>query len=277
VVEAEPGPGKPGGRSAGILAAVDSDAIAPAVLEAGRSLARVFQAELEAVHIGGEGIATIQALARTANVPLRLLPGSSVDSLADALDAEDVLLGVLGSRASPGGRRPVGSTAFAAIHKVSRPLVVVSPDLAPDQTTRLQRVLVPLDGSDATAEAIQKMARRLCASSVKVTVLHVFDKEHVPQFMDHMPEALETWNTEFLERYFEECEVGLETRAGEPPEAVLEVAATERADMIVLSWGQDLSQDRANLVREVLTSASVPVMLVPLKPGVPRDVLEPSG
>jgi nucleotide-binding universal stress UspA family protein len=277
VVEAEPGPGKPGGRSAGILAAVDSDAIAPAVLEAGRSLARVFQAELEAVHIGGDGIATIQALARTANVPLRLLPGSSVDSLTDALDAEDVLLGVLGSRASPGGRRPVGSTAFAAIHKVSRPLVVVSPDLAPDQTTRLQRVLVPLDGSDATAEAIQKMARRLCASSVKVTVLHVFDKEHVPQFMDHMPEALETWNTEFLERYFEECEVGLETRAGEPPEAVLEVAATERADMIVLSWGQDLSQDRAHLVREVLTSASVPVMLVPLKPGVPRDVLEPSG
>ena len=109
------------------------------------------------------------------------------------------------------------------------------------------------------------------------TVLHVFDKEHVPQFMDHMPEALETWNTEFLERYFEECEVRLETRAGESPAAVLEVAATERADMIVLSWGQDLSQDRANLVREVLTSASVPVMLVPLKPGVPRDVLEPSG
>jgi nucleotide-binding universal stress UspA family protein len=277
VVEAEPGPGKPGGRSAGILAAVDSDAIARAVLEAGRSLARVFQAELEAVHIGEDGVATIQALARIANVPLRLLPGSSVDSLTDALDAEDVLLGVLGSRASPGGRRPVGSTALAAIHKVSRPLVVVSPDLAPDQTTRLQRVLVPLDGSDATAEAIQKMARRLCASSVKVTVLHVFDKEHVPQFMDHMPEALETWNTEFLERYFEECEVRLETRAGEPPEAVLEVAATERADMIVLSWGQDLSQDRANLVREVLTSASVPVMLVPLKPGVPRDVLEPSG
>lgn len=277
MVEAEPGPGKPGSRSAGILAAVDSDTVAPAVLEAGRSLARVLQADLEAVHIGGDGIATTQALARTANVSLRLLPGSSVDSLTGALDAEDVLLGVLGSRGSPGGRRPVGSTTFAVIHKVKKPLVVVGPEVAADQTARLQRVLVPLDGSDATAEAIQAIARRLCASSVRVTALHVFDKEHVPQFLDHMPEALETWNTEFLERYFEECEVRLETRAGESPAAVLEVAATESADMIVLSWGQDLSPDRANLVREVLTSASVPVMLVPLKPGVPRDVLEPSG
>jgi nucleotide-binding universal stress UspA family protein len=108
-------------------------------------------------------------------------------------------------------------------------------------------------------------------------VLHVFDKEHVPQYMDHMPEALDAWTAEFIARYFEECEAPLETRAGEAPAAVLDVAATIGADMIVLGWGQDLSQDRANVVREVLKRATIPVMLVPLKRGVPRDVLEPSG
>jgi nucleotide-binding universal stress UspA family protein len=277
VIEIEPGSGQYVSRSDEILAAVDSDPVARAVLEAGRCLARVLQADLEAIHIGEDGIDTIQALVEAAKVPLRLLPGSPVDSLTFAVGAEEILLQVLGSRANPADQRPVGSTAFSVIQRVGKPLVVVNPHVPPDQTTRLQRALVPLDGSDATAEAVDNIARRLCASDVEVIVLHVFDKEHVPQYMDHMPEALDAWTAEFIARYFEECEAPLETRAGEAPAAVLDVAATIGADMIVLGWGQDLSQDRANVVREVLKRATIPVMLVPLKRGVPRDVLEPSG
>jgi nucleotide-binding universal stress UspA family protein len=147
--------------------------------------------------------------------------------------------------------------------------------MAPGQP--LQRVLAPLDGSEATAEAVQDVVLRLCASGVQLIVLHVFDKEHVPQFMDHMPEALETWTAEFIARYFEECEVTLETWVGGAPAAVLEIGVRERADMILLSWAQDLSPGRANLVRQVLRRAKVPIMLVPLIPGARREVLEPSG
>jgi nucleotide-binding universal stress UspA family protein len=258
-----------------VLAALDRDPAAQAVLEAGRRLAQAFQADLEANHVGEDGESAVQSLAAAASVQLRLLSGSPAETLAGAFSASDTLLGVLGSRGRPGEHEPLGGTTLEVIQLTRTPLVVVSPHMAPGQP--LQRVLAPLDGSEATAEAVQEVVLRLCASGVQLIVLHVFDKEHVPQFMDHMPEALETWTAEFIARYFEECEVTLETWVGGAPAAVLEIGVRERADMILLSWAQDLSPGRANLVRQVLRRAKVPIMLVPLIPGARREVLEPSG
>ena len=42
-----------------------------------------------------------------------------------------------------------------------------------------------------------------------------------------------------------------------------EVATAAGADLIALGWSQDLTPDRAAVVREVLTRSEVPVLLLP--------------
>jgi len=51
---------------------------------------------------------------------------------------------------------------------------------------------------------------------------------------------------------------------------VAEVSAEHGADLIVLSWSQDSSAGRAQVVREVLRASTLPVMLLPS-----RELLTP--
>lgn len=54
-----------------------------------------------------------------------------------------------------------------------------------------------------------------------------------------------------------------EVRSGWPSDRILEVAGTERADMITLAWRRRLAPDRAAVVRDVLARTPVPVILLP--------------
>jgi hypothetical protein len=52
---------------------------------------------------------------------------------------------------------------------------------------------------------------------------------------------------------------------------VAEVSEEHRADLIVLSWSQDTSPERARVVREVLGASVLPVLLLP---NTPLDINE---
>jgi hypothetical protein len=54
-----------------------------------------------------------------------------------------------------------------------------------------------------------------------------------------------------------------EVRSGWPSDQILEVAGTERADMITLGWRRRLTPDRAAVIRDVLARTPVPVILLP--------------
>ena len=58
--------------------------------------------------------------------------------------------------------------------------------------------------------------------------------------------------------------VRLELRVGAPEEHLLDVADQVGADLIVLGWRQDLAEGHAAVVREAVTRARVPVMLLPI-------------
>jgi len=148
----------------------------------------------------------------------------------------------------------------------AKPVVLV-PAGARDQTPRIRRVLLPLDGTAQSASAVADAAERLARAGAELVVLHVFDAQTVPKFWDQHAHAGQAWGQEFLARYCALPGARLELRSGAAAEHVVEVAGTEQADMITLAWSQQLEPGRALVVRRAVLDAGVPVMLVPVAAG----------
>jgi nucleotide-binding universal stress UspA family protein len=230
-------------------------------------MARLFHANAEAIHVGADRRGDARSLAETAHVKLRVVEeGSARELIAAADEDDDVVAMVVGARGLPVARRPVGSTARAVILELKKPLVVVPPQA---RTGAIGRVLVPLDGSHASATALASTFELAVAASLVVVVLHVHHGGSVPRFCDQTQHETEAWSDEFLARNCPRArDVKLELRAGVPGESVVEVAAKEHVDLVAMCWSQDLSPDHAAVVREVLERCPVPVLLVPV--GRPR-------
>jgi len=99
-----------------------------------------------------------------------------------------------------------------------------------------------------------------------VLALHIHDERSIPSFTDQPQHEQSAWAAEFVRRY---CpwgidEVRLETRVGRIGELIPLVAMESSCDLIALGWSQELSSDRAPVVRETLARANLPVLLVPV-------------
>lgn len=70
---------------------------------------------------------------------------------------------------------------------------------------------------------------------------------------------------EFLTRHYPHA-AGIEFRPGPVAMRVAEVSQEQSIDLIVLSWSQDISTERARVVREVLSASALPVLLLPAPP-----------
>ncbi|MEX2556137.1 MAG: universal stress protein [Actinomycetota bacterium] len=247
-----------------ILACIDDSPSARPVLDTARALARVLKADVEALHVRENGTMAVQRDAQAVDVPLHVELGDPISMIAGALREDQVLLGVLGTRRDAVGWRPAGHVALAVAEGASKPLVVVPPDFPSRAPEEVRRLLVPLDGTPEAATAVRSSVHVFAGSGVEVVALHVFDREHAPRFMDRPEHDLEVWAEEFLARYCAEPGARVEIRRGEAGEQVVEVAESARVDMIALGWSQDLSPGHAAVVRDVLTRACVPIMLVPI-------------
>jgi nucleotide-binding universal stress UspA family protein len=246
-----------------LLAAVDNSAVARHVLETASSVAGLYGARVDAIHIRENGSRTAQAACQATGVELRQLPGQAVESLIEVGREDDVVGLVIGTRAGRLARRPLGHVALDLLVAVRKPLVLVPPQTA--IPFRLQRVLVPLDGTSATAAALTRTVELARDSEVEVEVLHVHDEDSLPLFSDQPQHETESWAREFLARYCPDVDVArLHLRVGWPGENVIRVAHEMDADMIALGWAQDLSPGRATVVREALERSAIPVLLVPV-------------
>jgi nucleotide-binding universal stress UspA family protein len=246
-----------------VLAAIDNSAAARPVLTAARLLARLLDADVEAITVRIDGASTAHDLAAREHIPLRITSGVVVEQLVTAAAADDVAFVVLGARAVPAGRRPLGSTALAVATALRKPVLVVPPDVQVPQ--ELRRVLIPLEGTWATSRATEPVIELAAGGSLDVIVLHVYDEETLPPFTDQPQHEQAARAEEFLARF---CPSGLgavrfESRVGRAPDLVLAVAAETAADVIALVWSQELAS-RAPTVRAVLAHAPVPVILIPI-------------
>ncbi len=247
-----------------IVAAVDGSPVSRAVLRTAAALAGLLGGAAEALYVGQLPAPDVERVVAESGLPLRCVPGQPQAVIGQVLASPEVRLGVLGARGTRTGRRPAGRTALAVLQAARRPLVVVPPDADGPRNGHLDCVLAPLDGSEASAHAVAESVRLFCAHGVDVVVLHVFEAATVPRFWDQAQHAQPVWEQEFRARFCDAEGVRVQLRSGVPGEHVVSVAAQEQADLIVLGWAQDLSAGRARTVRQALSSAGVPVLLVPL-------------
>lgn len=246
-----------------ILAVLDAGPAALPVLEVASGVGELMAADVEAVHVHDGTAETPRRLAERAGIPLRVLDGPVEEVLLDAIGEPDVVAAVLGARGLPGGRRPVGKTALALLQRAGKPLVVVPPEPAGAGPRHLERLLVPLEGTEQSSRPVLDcLCPLIAARGVELIVLHVFASGATLPVLDRPVRDSTIWTDEFLSRFCPSA-ARMEFRAGAVGELVSEVGREESVDLVVLSWSQDATADHAKVVRDVLGRSTVPVLLLP--------------
>jgi hypothetical protein len=214
----------------------------------------------------------VVAAASSVDVAVRVLEGDPIEEIVAAAADPAVSLAVLGARGVVGGPRPVGHTARAVLEQVDKPVLVVPPDSrSVGRGGAIHRVLVPLEGTAASSDAVTPVLCDLADAGVAVLPLHVFDVHSVPPFWDQHAHAGDTFAVEFATRWCGAPSEELHLRRGTASDTIVRTAHGEPVDLIALGWSRDLSPGRAAIVRAALSDARVPVLLVPT-----RDLARPS-
>jgi len=244
-----------------VIAAVTGDSAASAVLSSASAIAPLFSATVDALHVGGEQ-ASVAAEAQAAGVTLRNVAGDAVEVLTRAAGAEDVAAVAIGARGAPGGRLPAGSIAVALVTSLNKPVAVVSSNATVKHP--IGSVLVPLDATASSAEALREIVGLAANAKLRIVVAHVQQAWSLPPFSDHLPHEVRAWREEFMARYCPSAiDAALELRVGEPHEHVLDILRASGCDLVALGWSQSLEEGRAAVVRRLLAESPVPVLLTP--------------
>jgi nucleotide-binding universal stress UspA family protein len=247
-----------------VLAALDANPSARPVLGTAIAIAPLFDATAAALHVRENGAGIAGETASLANVPLRLGSGPPVDQIVLAAEAPGVAALVIGARGRHGGPRPAGHTALEVITRVPKPVVVVPPEAQP--RARLNRILVPLEGTHTSSRALEDVVKLAHRSELEVLVLHVHTPESMPAFANHEPHASQAWDREFLARHVPTPHerITLVRQVGFPADNIVAVARQRNVDLVALAWSQHLSPGRASVVSETLAGSNVPVLLLPV-------------
>ncbi len=256
-----------------VLAALDGTEAARPVMETAVAIGRLTGSVVEVVHVrqdATEPVGGPESVAGCNGAPFTLLEGPTESALLTAARGPDVMAMVLGTGATPDGRRPIGETAHGVLEHATIPMAVVPPNAAAPGL--IQRMLAPLDGSEVSSRSVVELMR-LLVTDIELTVLHVFAAASVPAMLDRPHYDLDSLGREFLARH---CPVatGIEFRTGSIGPQIVALSKVNHAQLIVLSWSQDLRPGRAHVVREVLSGADVPVLLLPLS-GTDGSALKP--
>jgi nucleotide-binding universal stress UspA family protein len=216
-------------------------------------------------------------------LPIRLRVGDPADSILDEAAGPDVQLLVMTTVAAGDPDRELGSVALRVALGTSRPLLSLRPETGMQPSAvapPLHRLLLPLDGSRATASALRpvtSLARRLGAS---VDVLYIVPPGGAPaderpgsmvtpRYVDQPQHEWGTWSKEIRERLLIECagfapgaDVGVQVRQGDPGAEILRFARDGHCDAIVLVRRSRLEPGRAGILRTVIQQSPSPLLLV---------------
>jgi hypothetical protein len=246
-----------------VLAAVDATDGARVVLDAAARFGHLTGSDIEAVCVRSSPLGLAGPPEPHANdgVPVRFLEGPVAPSLLGALGAPEVIAAVIGARARLGGRRPVGRTAHEILAGALKPVVVVPLEVNAPGVFR--RLLIPLEGTEASSLAVLERLCPLLVTAVELVVLHAFTEGTVPAMLDSPAYGLDVLGKEFLTLH---CPYSNRVEFCLGPVAKRVAEASREHDLVVLSWSQDSSPGRARTVREVLDASAVPVLLLPAAP-----------
>jgi nucleotide-binding universal stress UspA family protein len=180
-----------------VVAAIDNSGAARSVLGVGQAVALALGADLEAVHVVEDGHETASASAAAAGLSLRTLSGIPAEALTREADRADVLAVVFGLRDRTAGPRPAGHLVLEVASRTHTPVVAVPPDtVAPD---RVSTLLVAMEGSTASSEALRRTLSLSAGAGLDLVVVHV--DEEVPPFTDQVQHESDAYLQEFVARH----------------------------------------------------------------------------
>lgn len=248
-----------------LLAAIDDSRAAESVLMSCSLLAGGIGADTHVIHVADEPVAHITDLARSHDYDVEFVSGEPAEAIIEVASHPDVICVIMGLRRDQSGPRPIGSIAKAVCEGSHRPVVVVPPEADWSLNVVMKRALVPLNGSEEASQAFQRVSQIFTDSQIELIPMHVFHRGSMPLFWDASRRDLDEWAQEFVTHHVDQADAELQVRRGTPGRQVLDVGEAAKVDLIVLEWAQQLTPDRADVVREVLSRTTVPVLLVPLE------------
>jgi nucleotide-binding universal stress UspA family protein len=169
----------------------------------------------------------------------------------------------------------VSDITMSVICRIGCPALVVRPDLdlRSDAEGRwLRHILVPLDSSPGSAEAVRRATELARRENATLDILHIASPRDLPPsepgslpvglYIDHPHYDLKSWSREFMRRFFH-ISVGavdaptpkLHLSTGDPADEILRYADRTKADLIVSAWQGCIDEGRAGVVRELLARA----------------------
>ncbi len=244
-----------------VVAAIDNSAAARAVLVVGRAVASALGADLEAVHVLEDGHETATASAEAVGLTLRTLVGNPTDVLADEADRADVLAVVFGLRDQTIGPRPAGHLVLEVAGRTATPVVAVPPGVVPPD--HVSTLLVAMEGSTASSEALRRTLALSAAAGLDLVVVHV--DEEVPLFTDQVQHESDAYLQEFVARHGPGLrDVRIELRIGAPSDELLAAIDLVGPELVAVGWPHPGGADRGDVAREILAHCPVPLLLVPV-------------
>lgn len=245
-----------------VLAAIDTSPCARSVLDTAQSVGPLFDGTAIALHITENGADTARQLARDAGIDLEEITGPPIEAITAAAAVPDVAALVIGARSTDSGRQPAGHTVLDVITRVRKPIVVVPP--CGTARAEIRRVLVPLEGSTESSQAVDQALALADGADLEVVVLHVHTPQTVPAFQDQPHHATSAWQREFTARHIQpDRSAKIIQHVGTASDRVVPTANDVDADLIILTWNQDLTAGHARVIRDTLAQSSIPVLLVP--------------
>lgn len=251
-----------------ILAAIDDSAAARPVLDFARHLAALFVTDVEGVHVQEHDSGhSATAIADAAHIPLHVCHGDIVSALRTEIHERGAIALVIGARGVPAGATPAGHTAVNLMQSLDLPVVVVPPHA---ENRPLRRVLVAVEGN-GESHTLRGLFQWLDGRpSPEVIVFHAIELSELPPFADSPVHEAEAFTREFMiaasqQMVADTSQVRFEMRIGNPPKALCDAARELDIDLVVLAWHRNLAGGHGRLVHEMLTSAAIPVALLPLE------------
>lgn len=277
-----------------VLVALDGSEAAATALPVARSVAAQLSAEMGVLHAtymtadAGElrhrlGLES----GELQGVPITACEGEPAPCIVDHSREPGVLLVVLtthGMAIEPGRR--LGRVAEAVVKRSTRPILLVRPEAATVQRTEpgpIRRVLLPLDGSPATAAALEPAFALISRLGASAEVLHVASRQQVgerergsmsaPRYVDQPQHEWSQWASELVDRlsvsWGADIPVRVYLRQGDIGSEIALFAAEQRYDAVVLVLRSRLEPGRARVLRAVLDNTSCPILLVGAPPARP--------
>lgn len=138
---------------------------------------------------------------------------------------------------------------------------------------RLNRILVPHDGTPVTSRTLDLADDLVAASGAEIVALHVIEPNLpdqagtllAPRMLDHDGNDWGDWREEFGRRFFGSSAGALrrlEVAVGPTSGMIVRAARRLPADLLVLAWGGVARAGRARTLRSVCSGAPCPVLLV---------------